>query len=292
MPVQFGAQATRRAGAGETMKDHGTQAFNNILLATTMENCPDGILVVDATAHVLSFNRRFVEMWAIPPDLIAAGKDEALLQVVTPQMKDAQGFLVRVQHLYAHPDETGRDELETLDGRTIDRHSAVLRDPDEQYLGRVWFFRDISEHKAAEQEIAVLARSDVLTGLANRRTFLDRLNHAFAGARRTGKQFAVLYLDLDSFKAINDAFGHATGDALLLTVAGRLTKVVRETDLVARFDFGSDQSSIGHLWSSKVSRLKIAPQLIEAMLRDEFGYGPINSRARPPSRYRDHRGER
>ena len=113
---------------------------------------------------------------------------------------------------------------------------------DQQYLGRMFFFRDITERKRDEREMARLARTDALTGLANRTTFLDRLGLALAAARRGDTPFAVHYVDLDNFKDVNDSLGHQTGDVLLKTVAQRMAGAVRETDLVARF--GGDEFSI------------------------------------------------
>jgi diguanylate cyclase (GGDEF)-like protein/PAS domain S-box-containing protein len=101
---------------------------------------------------------------------------------------------------------------------------------------------DITERKAAEEKIAAMARTDGLTGLANRNTFNDRLNIAFAATRRGGAPFAVFYMDLDRFKSINDTLGHAVGDVLLKETANRLRKVTRETDLVARL--GGDEFAV------------------------------------------------
>jgi len=101
---------------------------------------------------------------------------------------------------------------------------------------------DITERKLAEDRIALLARTDVLTGLANRATFNDRLRQAFAAAQRGTNPFAVLYLDLDGFKDVNDTCGHAAGDKLLQAVALRLRSATRETDLVARL--GGDEFAI------------------------------------------------
>jgi diguanylate cyclase (GGDEF)-like protein/PAS domain S-box-containing protein len=101
---------------------------------------------------------------------------------------------------------------------------------------------DISERKAAEARIANLARTDVLTALANRMTFSDHLRQAFAAAQRGARAFAVLYLDLDRFKEVNDTLGHHAGDRLLQEVARRLRDVTREIDLVARL--GGDEFAI------------------------------------------------
>jgi diguanylate cyclase (GGDEF)-like protein len=95
---------------------------------------------------------------------------------------------------------------------------------------------------AANQRIATLAREDPLTGLANRRTFLDHLEAACRARNRDKSELAVLFLDLDGFKDINDTLGHAAGDALLVEVAARLTRTVRQVDLVARF--GGDEFAV------------------------------------------------
>jgi diguanylate cyclase (GGDEF)-like protein/PAS domain S-box-containing protein len=101
---------------------------------------------------------------------------------------------------------------------------------------------DITERKAAEEKIALLARTDGLTGLANRSTFLERLQQIFAAAKRGAVPFAVLYLDLDKFKPVNDTFGHPTGDLLLQEVGRRLKSCIRETDLIARL--GGDEFAV------------------------------------------------
>ena len=101
---------------------------------------------------------------------------------------------------------------------------------------------DITDRKRAEQQILRLARQDALTGLSNRGVFVEALDRAITQTRRGGRNFAVLYLDLDHFKDINDTRGHPIGDLLLEEVAGRLRVTVRGTDTVARF--GGDEFAL------------------------------------------------
>ncbi|MGP0049282.1 MAG: putative bifunctional diguanylate cyclase/phosphodiesterase, partial [Solirubrobacteraceae bacterium] len=108
--------------------------------------------------------------------------------------------------------------------------------------GVILSMRDISERKALENELRHQAFHDALTGLANRPLFEDRLAHALAGARRHGRPVAVLFLDLDDFKTINDSLGNALGDELLRAVAVRIAAVVRVTDTAARL--GGDEFAV------------------------------------------------
>ncbi|HNG78411.1 MAG TPA: EAL domain-containing protein [Burkholderiaceae bacterium] len=110
------------------------------------------------------------------------------------------------------------------------------------YLGRRSTVRDITERKASEDEIRQLAYYDALTQLPNRRLFLDRLSHALMAAERSQQFGAVLMLDLDHFKKLNDTQGHDVGDRLLLEVAQRLTLALREVDTIARL--GGDEFAV------------------------------------------------
>jgi PAS domain S-box-containing protein len=137
----------------ERRRDEAEIRFKNLILYTEQEASRDGILVVDADAHILSYNDRFVEMWRIPERLAESGTDEPLLEFVAGQMMDQPAFLERVGHLYGHRRETGRDELALADGRVFDRYSGPMLGPGGEYYGRIWYFEDITERKRAEAEL-------------------------------------------------------------------------------------------------------------------------------------------
>jgi diguanylate cyclase (GGDEF)-like protein/PAS domain S-box-containing protein len=134
--------------------------------------------------------------------------------------------------------------LRTGDGshRWVENRYTPVRDKNGRLLEVEGIIIDITERKAAEDKIATLARTDGLTGLANRTTFVERLRQAFSSTGRGANPFAILYIDLDHFKDVNDTLGHPVGDQLLLEVANRLLHIARENDLVARL--GGDEFAI------------------------------------------------
>jgi diguanylate cyclase (GGDEF)-like protein len=127
------------------------------------------------------------------------------------------------------------------DGKVYAEQLAIqaLRDPQDAHQGYVALFTDISERKALDAQMHQMAYFDALTGLPNRRMLGDRLGQAMAASKRSGLYGALMFLDLDNFKPLNDAYGHEVGDLLLIEVARRLTECLREVDTVARF--GGDE---------------------------------------------------
>jgi diguanylate cyclase (GGDEF)-like protein/PAS domain S-box-containing protein len=161
----------------------------------------------------------------------------------------------------------------TSDGgvRWFENCYTPVRDEAQRLIEVEGILIDISERKSAEASIAKLARTDALTGLANRMTFSDHLRQAFAAAQRGSRSFAVLYLDLDRFKEVNDTLGHHAGDRLLQEVSRRLRDVTREIDLVARLggdefaivQTGIDDSAAAGTLAEKLIEIVSAPYVID-----------------------------
>jgi diguanylate cyclase (GGDEF)-like protein/PAS domain S-box-containing protein len=211
------------------------------LLQATLDSTADGILVVDADGHITSFNRRFAEMWHLGAEILTARDDERALTAVLDQLADPAAFLRKVEELYAQPYAESYDMLDFSDGRVFERFSIPQR-VDGNIVGRVWSFRDLTERKRLEDELVYRAFHDQLTGLPNKARFCDRVQHAAERSERSSEGFAVLFLDVDNFKTVNDSLGHEAGDRLLVSAAKRLGGVLRAGDTPARL--GGDEFAV------------------------------------------------
>lgn len=243
-----------------------SEEFNRSLLRAIQEASPEGILVVDEHGVVVSYNRRFLDIWQIPSKHIQPGdgkdllvRDYPILRAAAQQVKDPGGFLRRVEELYANPQARDQCEIGLKDGRTLERDSVGLFNDESHYLGRVWFFRDITDRKREEAALQDLAWHDPLTGVMNRSYFFARAAEELTRARRYQRPLAMLMLDLDHFKYINDQYGHAVGDEVLKIVCGRWGEALRSVDLFARI--GGEEFAILMPDSSQQAALVVAERL-------------------------------
>jgi diguanylate cyclase (GGDEF)-like protein len=180
-------------------------------------------------------------MWRLPPETLHSRDDSDALSFVLDQLRDPAAFIAKVQELYAEPDAQSHDTLEFKDGRVFERDSLPQLIGGE-VVGRVWSFRDVTEHRRLEGELIHQAFHDSLTGLANQALFRDRVEHATSRLQRHGGQLAVLFVDLDDFKNVNDSLGHSAGDDLLKIVSDRLASCLRHGDTAARL--GGDEFAV------------------------------------------------
>ena len=257
------------------------QAEEAILLKTALleaqaETTIDGILAVDESDHIILANKQFGLHFGITDEVLSRGDDQIVLKQIMPNIENSEAFIARVKYLYSHRDEKSRDEFRLKNGKVFDRYSAPFVDSKSRYRGRIWYFRDITARKLAEEKIQVLAFSDALTKLPNRRLLQDRLTQALASARRQEGRVALLFLDLDRFKNINDSLGHSVGDLFLQQVAGRLEKATRELDTVARV--GGDEFLILLTGLKDVTDAAVAAErLMDAMTAEFVVQGhPLN----------------
>lgn len=224
-----------------TDRKEASQSLHNAvsLFSSTFESTADGIVVMSLDRQIVTCNSKFAEMWQVEPHIIASKNGFALVEHVLPQLKDPEQFLVNLDSLYSDPLATSTDILELSDGRLYERYSQP-QIMEGVPVGRVCCFRDITERNFAEEKLRYYAHHDTLTDLPNRVQFMSHLRLAVERAEGNNyAKFAVLFLDLDRFKVINDSLGHAVGDKLLIAIAERLKACVRPGDVVARL--GGDE---------------------------------------------------
>ena len=210
-------------------------------LQATLESTADGILVTDLAGRIRAFNRRFAQLWDMPSDLLNGAQDDAVFDWMRRSVSDPRAYQRRLAALQESTLTRAADTLQLLSGQTFEMvtQPQVCRG---RPIGRVWAFRDRTELVNADRRIEALITTDALTGLPNRRCLGDTLELSLAHAQRDRAGFALLLLDLDRFKQINDSLGTEVGDRVLIEVAERGKTCLRQGDLLARV--GGDQFAL------------------------------------------------
>lgn len=207
-------------------------------LTATLESTHDGILVTDQTGRVRNFNRRFAALWDVPESLLAQPDGSLVQKWMLQRVSEPSVYSRRLCAIEMSAQASSTDVISITGGRVLERVSRPQLSRG-QTIGRVYSFRDISERIEADRRIDLLSHTDALTGLPNRRAMLGRIEHALALAQRDGMPFALLFLNLDRFKHINDTLGRSLGDRVLSDVAERLLSTLRQVDTVCRL--GADE---------------------------------------------------
>ena len=208
----------------------------NIRFDAALNNMSQGLCMFDAEQKVVVSNARYAEMYHLGGDQIKPGT--SLAQILEFRREQGTHFARVAPEAYLKQNVKEASEIQELaDGRVvaIARHTM----PDGGWLTT---HEDITDRARNERRIAFLAQHDLLTGLANRALFSEKLDDAAKRLARHGTTFTVLALDLDKFKHVNDTLGHPAGDQLLIEVARRLNSSLRDTDVLARF--GGDEFAI------------------------------------------------
>ena len=233
------AEAELAVARGQERADREMHA-QNVRFGAALGNMSQALCMFDKADELVVSNRRWAEMFNLPATLTAQGVTmEAVLarqeMFSTLREPDIDQLHRSLRELKAEG-TTATRVLELADGQTLSVNFVPIEDG-----GCLLTLEDISEQRRAEAKMTHMAHHDGLTGLPNRVLFHDKLSEAVARSRR-GDGCAVLCLDLDHFKAVNDTLGHPLGDALLQAATLRLLALTRETDTVARL--GGDEFAI------------------------------------------------
>ena len=208
--------------------------------AAVFENTAEGVLVVDDNAYVMSVNPAFTEITAYTQEEIV-GKS---LGILYPECHQSPIYAEVWANVLGAERWQGEIWGCRSDGELFPQWLTIsgVKDENNEISSYVAVFSDITSIKDSQAQLELLAHHDSLTGLPNRVLFNERLHHALQRANRENTGIAVLFIDLDRFKNINDSLGHTAGDQLLERVAKRLRKTVRDEDTVARL--GGDEFTI------------------------------------------------
>jgi diguanylate cyclase (GGDEF)-like protein len=261
--LNISRSATREGGFVAVMsditalKEQGARlAATNLRLDTALDNMSQGLCLFDADGRLTVVNACYSEIFGLPPDRVRLGL--SILELIAMRVEHGNHPGATVESLVlAKMAAVGRRVPTTCTmpiagGRIL---SVSMRPAPNG--GWAATYEDVTERRVAEEKVVFMARHDALTRLPNRTLFIERMQQALMGLDQ-GRTFAVLCLDLDRFKEVNDTLGHAMGDVLLRTVSERLQSCVRATDTVSRG--GGDEFTI----------IQVAPQSaeeIEALAR-------------------------
>ncbi|WP_345993273.1 EAL domain-containing protein [Sulfurimonas sp. HSL-1716] len=208
--------------------------------AAVFENTTEGVIITDADEKVISINKAFVD--------ITGYKNEDIIEKASSFFKSSRHDEKFYSDIWETVSKTGSWQGEIWSKRKngdifpLWLNISVVKDSKGGIVNYVWVFSDISAMKESEQKLDHLAHHDPLTGLPNRLLLNARMSQSLSRARRNKNKIAVMFLDLDHFKNVNDTLGHPVGDMLLQEVAGRLLDCVREEDTVSRL--GGDEFTI------------------------------------------------
>jgi diguanylate cyclase (GGDEF)-like protein/PAS domain S-box-containing protein len=202
------------------------------LAAQVFEHSREAIMILDQNRGIIRTNATFTELTGYTTQEVI----ERSVKVMRPEAHDDAFY----ERIWAEIDATdhwqGEQLMRRRNGQVFPAWITIttVRDSDRKVTTYISYFSDITARKEAESRIRFLAEHDFLTGLPSRELLLDRLRQAIAVARRNQTQLAILFLDLDRFKNINDSMGHSVGDKLLRQVAQRLQKHIRSIDTISR----------------------------------------------------------
>ncbi len=237
---KVGAQASNHVAVVENITQRKLAEEELRRAASVFDNTDEGIIVTNAECNIIMVNKAFTDITGYKADEVF-GRNPRLLQSGRHDASFYQTMWVTLKR-----DNQWRGEIwnrrKNGDIYPVSENINIVRDEKGRIANYVSVFTDISILKESEQRLIQHAYHDTLTGLPNRLRFMANLEQATESAKRNNHKVALLFLDLDGFKNVNDNFGHDIGDQLLITIAERLKSCVRSEDTVARL--GGDEFTI------------------------------------------------
>ncbi|HSW93974.1 MAG TPA: EAL domain-containing protein [Gammaproteobacteria bacterium] len=208
------------------------------IVKSTFESSNDGIIVIDNEGTIVDYNNKLVSLLGIPESVIFTRREEEFLLHIQNQLENPENFLSILENIHKNPDKNSIDVIKFKNGKIFECYTQP-HTLDKKIIGRVMDFRDITRRANLEEKLKFQATHDLLTGLSNRVELMDKMKLAIKLSQLNHSSFAVLFLDLDRFKLINDSLSHQVGDELLIQVADRLKTSIRAEDALARI--GGDE---------------------------------------------------
>jgi len=230
-----------------------------------------GILFVGADGRVVYHNPAFNRLWLLPEtqNLVGWPPREVFASSACQPLQPGP-FADHIETLLA-----GRAAGETLDilmkdGRVATQLSYPVGERDGHFIGHLWIYEDVTHERQNAEQLLYLAERDALTGLLNRYRFQIELERTLAESARQGSPAALLYFDLDEFKAINDHFGHTAGDTLLIRVAGEVLGLTRKNEML--FRLGGDEFAVLLPSAEIIQAQALAERIVRAIAAIPFHF--------------------
>ena len=234
-------------------------------LKLILESTSDGIIVLDANSSIMHYNAQFLKVWNLDPHLTQTELTSFVLSGMAGVVIPESEHLLKMYELCSSKGNR-IDLIHLKNGSVLEQFSCPLVDAG-MISGRLWSYRDITDKMIAEETLTLLATTDSLTGLRNRRFFMEQAESAINQAKRNGLPLSLILLDIDYFKTINDTYGHAAGDQALQFLADSLTSILRTTDTIGRI--GGEEFCVLAPNTNSASAFRLSEK-IRTFLEDNF----------------------
>jgi len=207
------------------------------LVKSTFESSSDGILVINNMGVILDYNHKMVSLLNIPEPILSTRSKKVFLNYIKEQLLNAENF-IKLCNPISSNDEITIDTIKFTNGKIFECYSQPHK-LNGEIIGRILDFRDITKKAKLEEELEYQAKHDILTGLGNRLKLIEQMKLSVTLADHGKSSFAVIFIDFDRFKLINDSLTHQMGDEILKQAAERLQTAIRSEDTLCRL--GGDE---------------------------------------------------